>query len=188
MSQEAVSPIPEPSIPPGARVGRAYIDAISDFIQNVFGMAIIAYAWLEKGVLDDYVALGALAVILGFVSVAQVVDRFTSGRAPRAPLTALIGLMGAGKAAAVGTTAAEVVRRITMLTLLAILPLVVACATLRTLNDHAVEFCESVMGAQAAVDGITVEELCAISEVIAPFLRAPQESTTAIRALEASGD
>ena len=178
---DPVSPIPEPSIPPEARVGRAYIDAVSDGVQNCIAMAIVAYFW-NKGELDKYVALGALAVILGFLNAGQVIDRFTANRAPRAPLTALLGLMG-GKAMGMAG-AAEVARRTFLGLALVALPSALtlqACAHIRAANDIAKELCEATMGAEAARTGITVEELCILPHVISPFLAASKMATSAHR-------
>lgn len=184
---EPVLPIPEPaqSEPPAAKIGRAYIDALADAAQNLGLMGIVTYAWLGAEAIDTAVAIGILCSIAGVANIGQILDRFTVKRVPRAPLTALIGIAGASKVAAMGGGVAEIVRRVSMLTLLGVLPLVMAlqaCAAFRTVNDHAIEFCESVMGAEAARQGITVEQLCMVPSILEPFLLAQRAATAASRA------
>ena len=51
----------------------------------------------------------------------------------------------------------------------------------RRVNDVATELCRLTMGAEAAREGISVADLCAVTWVIAPFLQAPREALAAAR-------
>ncbi len=181
--------------PPAAKAGRAIIDAIGDALQNLAALLIIAYAWLEKGAIDKTEAAAAAGVVLGFWSVASVIDRFTSKRTPRAPLTVLVGaFLGSSKGGAAAVAAGEVARR-TLLSLVLGVGLM-GCAwwnatgkpVARTLNDIAREYCERSMAEEAERQGISPRDLCILPWVFAPFLEAPRAALDAARAEKPAGE
>lgn len=181
---DAIIPPPLPSTEESERsrsVGRAYIDAIGDAIQNIAALWFV-HQWFMAGKIDANEAMLCGAAILGFVSVTSVLDRFTAKRVPRAPLSVLIAVCGA-KVFAAGT--AEAARRTLLVLAALVLPIASSCSLFtrenaRTANDVARELCEIMLLEDAQRDGLNVRDICLLPHVLEPFLSAHKTARAAM--------
>lgn len=171
---------PSSSEPPEVRTRRAVVDAIGDALQNLAIIGVASYAWLVAGKIDEWTWMGIVGAVAGLMNAGSVLDRLVSKRVSRGALHVGVGLLaGKGTAAA---AAAEVTRRT-----LIVLPLVLAltlgaqgCAfwngtakpVLRTITDFAHELCMMTASehSDAARDGLTADQFCAIETNVRPFI------------------
>lgn len=73
----------------------------------------------------------------------------------------------------------------TLISIVLVLLLLVGCGLLpraRTVNDIARDYCEEILGRDPELQGLDVEDLCLLPNVIGPFLEAPAAARLAARA------